>query len=331
MPSTDPISKAPTGRREGSPWTGLGVVFLKEFADHLGSARMRILEWLVLLTGLAAVYTAIQDIRTITAQDPFLFLHLFTLSRDPLPSFVALLGFLVPLVSIGLGFDSINSEFNRRTMSRVLAQPIYRDALLLGKFMAGLATLAVSLLALWLLIVGLGLVLLGVPPSGEEVLRGLAFLGTAIAYGGVWLAAAMFFSVLFRSAATSALCALGLWLLFSVLWPILAPFIAQAVSPSDTMAILGIPSLAQIELQMTLARLSPNMLFAETVQAILNPSTRSLGLVFPSQMMGAVRGAPLPFGQSLLLAWPQITGLIGGAILLFAATYIAFQRQEVRA
>ena len=46
-------------RREGSPWQGLGVVILKELSDHLTSARMRMLEWLVVLTAIAAVYAAI--------------------------------------------------------------------------------------------------------------------------------------------------------------------------------------------------------------------------------------------------------------------------------
>src|SRR5579875_2792136 len=103
-------------RRSGSVWTGCGTVFLKEFADHLGSGRMRVLEWLVLLTGIGAVFTAIQDLKNTTSQ-------------DPLPSFMAVLGFLIPLVAIGVGFDAVNGEFNRRTMSRILAQPVYRDAL----------------------------------------------------------------------------------------------------------------------------------------------------------------------------------------------------------
>ncbi len=143
-------------RRSGSAFTGAGTVFLKEFADHLGGARMLVLEWLVLITGIGAVYTAIQDLKQTTGQDPFLFLRLFTQARDPLPSFVSVLAFLIPLMAIGLGFDGINSEFSRRTMSRILAQPIYRDALLLGKFLAGLATIAVALVTLWLLVVGLG-------------------------------------------------------------------------------------------------------------------------------------------------------------------------------
>src|SRR5262245_5344087 len=156
-------------RREGSPWRGLGVVTLKELSDHFTSMRMRVLEWLVVLTALAAVYGAIQQVRDVTAEDPFLFLRLFTTAREPLPSFVAFLSFLVPLMAIGLGFDAVNGEHNRRTLSRILSQPIYRDALLFGKFIAALVTLSVSLIALWLLVIGLGLIMLGIPPGGEEM------------------------------------------------------------------------------------------------------------------------------------------------------------------
>ena len=125
-------------RREGSPFQGLGTVAVKELADNLSSARVLVLELLIVLTALAALYGAIDDLRQNTAEDPFLLLRLFTVDHAPLPSFVAILGFLIPLMAIGLGFDAINSEHNRRTLSRILAQPIYRDALLMGKFLAGL-------------------------------------------------------------------------------------------------------------------------------------------------------------------------------------------------
>ncbi|MGC1236399.1 MAG: ABC transporter permease, partial [Xanthobacteraceae bacterium] len=71
-------------QREGSAFSGLGVVMLKELSDHLTSIRMRVLEWLVVLVALAALYGAIQQIKDTTAEDPFLFLRLFTTSRDPL-------------------------------------------------------------------------------------------------------------------------------------------------------------------------------------------------------------------------------------------------------
>ena len=113
--------------REGSPWTGLWAVVAKEMADSLTSIRMLILELLTVLTAGGTVYAATQTLRNNTGQSQFLFLKLFTTGKDPLPAFVGFLGFLVPLIAIALAFDSVNGEFNQRTMSRVLAQPIYRD------------------------------------------------------------------------------------------------------------------------------------------------------------------------------------------------------------
>jgi len=145
-------------RREGSPWRGLNVVFFRELFDNLTSARMVVMELLVVVFGGVVVYFAAEQVRNTTAEDPFLFLRLFApQGGQSLLSFVMVLSILVPLISIALGFDSVNGEYNRRTMSRILAQPIYRDALLFGKFLAGLATISISLVTLWLLVIGFGL------------------------------------------------------------------------------------------------------------------------------------------------------------------------------
>jgi ABC-2 type transport system permease protein len=319
-------------RREGSAFQGLGTVFVKELSDNISSVRMLVLELLVVLTALAALYGAIDGLRQTTSEDPFLLLRLFTLARDPLPSCVAMLGFLVPLMAIGLGFDAVNSEHNRRTLSRILSQPIYRDALLMGKFLAGLATLTVSLAALWLMVIGLGLIFLGVPPGGEEIARSLVFLVIAIFYAGVWLSLAILLSIVFRSSATAALVALGVWLLLTVLWPMLAPALAQAISPPDPRyTALGLETPDTALWAQFLLRISPNDLFAEAMQAVLSPTTRTLGAVFLEQLRGAVIGAPLPLSESVMIAWPQTVGLIAGTIVLFVAGYVLFQRQEVRA
>ncbi|HEX3862665.1 MAG TPA: ABC transporter permease [Stellaceae bacterium] len=315
--------------RRGSPWTGLGTVIAKETADHLSSARMRILEGLVFLTAIAAAYEAIRTIRATLGESPFLFLRLLTLSQDPLPSFIALLGFLIPLVAIALAFDAVNGEFNRRTLSRILAQPIYRDALLLGKFFAGLLSLTIGLVSLWLLVLGLGLLLLGVPPSTEETIRMLGFLVATIAYGGVWLAVALLCSVIFRAPATAALAALGIWLVFALFWSFITPMLANLLAgPPEGM--FG-PRMAYMQTQTIIDRLSPNTLYAESALALLQPATRALGPVLISQLQGALLGAPLPASQSFILIWPQLTGLIATVIVIFVITYIVFQRQEIRA
>jgi ABC-2 type transport system permease protein len=318
------------GQREGSPFTGLGPVYMKELADHLSSVRMMVLTLFVIVFGAFPVASSLQQLRTVVGADAYLFLRIFTIEPEQVPiPFVQALNFIIPLMAIGLGFDSVNSEFNRRTLSRVLSQPIYRDALLLGKFLSGLTTLAVALTALWLIVFGAGLLLLGIPPRGVEVARGVGFLIVAIAYGGVWLAVAMLFSVIFRSTATSALCALGMWLFFFILWPMIASAITIGFAPTEIRSVDQLVSLQEFGL--ALQRLSPGTLFTEAVLGLLNPETRTLGPMLPSQMRGQIPGAPLPLDQSLLLIWPQVTGLIAAMIVLFAAAYVIFQREEVRA
>ena len=94
-------------------------------------------------------------------------------------------------------------QHRSRTVSRISDKPLRleTEALLrsldhgLCRADFGLATLAISLTALWLTVIGLGLIFLGVPPGGEEIARSLAFPVVAIFYAGVWLSLAMLLSV----------------------------------------------------------------------------------------------------------------------------------------
>src|SRR5499433_3154171 len=316
-------------RREGSALQGVGVVTIKEIGDHFSSILVVVLVVLVVATAVVVFRGAVGEIKDITAEDPFLFLRLFTRSGGLLP-LATLLSILVPLIAIGLGFDAVSGEHNRHTLSRILSQPIYRDALLFGKFMGGLFTLAVTLIVLWLLVIGLGLLGLGIPPNAEEMARALVLLVVTIAYAGFWFALALLFSILFRSAAAAAFVSLGVWLFVTILWPLFSPVLANAAtSASDLLGVL--------ETQQAFARLSPAVLFNEVVAVVLDPSVRStqqsmlagLGLALIER--GAIPDAPIPLVQSVLIVWPQIVGLVAGTILLFVAAYIVFQRQEVRA
>lgn len=315
--------------REGSPFRGVATIALKEAADHLTSARMHLIMLLVLLTAIGAVYGAIGRIKDTTAEDAYLFLKLFTVAREPLPSFAAFLGFLLPLVAIALGFDAINGEYNRRTMSRLLAQPIYRDAVLFGKFLGALMVIGIALLTLWLLMTGLGILFLGLPPSAADVVRGLAYLGATLACAGVWLALAIAFSAVIRSPATSALAALSVWLILTVFWGMIAPLLASLIAPIDPLDPMTL--LTQFETQQAIARLSPQTLYGEITAILLDPSARTVGPLFMSQMQGAVFGAALPTLESLMIVWPQISALVAAMIFLFTLAYVFFQRQEVRA
>ena len=128
---------------------------------------------------------------------------------------------------------------------------------------------------------------------------------------------------------TAALASIAVWLFFMVFWDILAGLLAQIIRPIQVGFVAEL--IAQRQLQLMLSNFSPKTLYVNAMLALLDPTTRALGLVLPIQYQGAVLGSPLPLRQSLLLIWPHLTGLVAATILLFALGYVLFQRQEIRA
>ncbi len=76
--------------------------------------------------------------------------------------------------------------------------------------------------------------------------------------------------------------------------------------------------------------LTPHLDHEESTLVLLNPQVRDLGLILPEQVDRALP-TELALDQSLLLVWPQIVALLGLTVAAFAAAYVAFLRQEVRA
>jgi len=312
--------------------SGLAPIVRKEFADNLLGSRFMILAGLVLVTTLAGLYVAAQTIRSNVGTgvfDEFVFLKLFTTRGEQLPSLVSFLVFFTPLVGLALGFDAINGEESRRTLSRLMAQPIHRDAVINGKFVAGLLTIALMLAVLGLLVSGLGLRMIGVPPSGEEVGRLLAFFVVTLLYVAFWLSLSILFSVRFRQASTSALAGIAVWLFFALFGSLFADLLANALAPVGESATVA-AQLRHETVRLWLQRVSPAFLYSEAVAALLDPQMRHLGLVLITEYVGAVPGS-LPLSQSLLLIWPHVTLLVGATLAVFCISYILFMRREVRA
>ena len=57
---------------------------------------------------------------------------------------------------------------------------------------------------------------------------------------------------------------------------------------------------------------------------------RTTNVILPQQLSGAISGY-LSLGQSLLLVWPHLVGLLALTIIMFALSYICFMRKEIRA
>ncbi|MBI4345808.1 MAG: ABC transporter permease [Elusimicrobia bacterium] len=312
---------------------GLGAIYRKELADQLGSRRFGILFALILLAALSSVYTASGAIRDALAQagsdaPAHTFLLLFTVAQDPLPPFYQFLSFLGPLVGIALAFDAVNSEQERGTLARLLAQPIHRDSVINGKFLARLTTVAIMLASIAVLVGAIGMYRLGIVPSGEELVRLLAFLVIATLFVGFWVALALALSVYVRQPATAALAGIAAWLFATFFLALIVDTAANAILNAG--GIEDVDAFVQLqETRLTLARISPNTLFSESTIALLLPRVRSLGFILPQQTIGMIPN-PLALGQSLVLVWPQVVGLLALTAICFAAAYIRFMRAEIR-
>lgn len=307
------------------------VIVNKEIADQVKSWRFIILIAIITLTCMGALYTALTNIgAAIKPNDPdgsFLFLKLFTASDGTLPSFVVFISFLGPLLGISLGFDAINSEQNKGTLSRILSQPIHRDYLINAKFVSALIVVGTLLFVLGFLVMGFGLIAIGIPPTAEEFSRIIFFILISIVYVAFWLNLSIFFSIQFKQAATSALACVAIWLFFSVFYNMIISLVGKALSPPEYAAPYQI--IAYQKFMLNLLRFAPSELFSEATTTLLMPSVRSLGPLTMEQLHGAIP-SPLPLGQSLLVVWPQLTGLIAATVVCFALSYASFMRKEIR-
>lgn len=325
------ISTGNKGSRGAS--APFGVMVAKEVADHIRSWRFIILLALVILTFFGALYVSLSNIKgaVSNAQDPesmFLYLKLLTTTDGSMPPFHVFLNFLGPLLGIALGFDAINSEQNNGTLIRVMAQPVYRDNLILAKFVSAIIIVSYLFAALALLMIGAGLFLTGVLIEPAEILRIFSFVLISVIYVGFWLSLSILFSIAFKQTATSALTAIGVWLFFTVFYQIVINLMVKAFIPKQAM-LTELAVIRYNELILNLLRLAPSQLYSDATTTLLMPSVRSLGPLTMEQMAGAIPSV-LPFKESLMVVWPQVSGLLAATVFCFAWSYYLFMRREIR-
>lgn len=308
------------------------IIVKKEIGDLVRSWRFIVLLTLIALTFLASIYVSLSNIKPgAGAAEPerfLLYLKILTTSDGSLPSFHIFMSFLGAILGIGLGFDAVNAEQQNGTLIRLLAQPVYRDNFLLAKFISPLIVVTTLFLSLGLLMIGGGLLITGVMIELVEVLRIITFILLTVVYVAFWLSLSILLSVKFKQATTSALTTIGIWLFFTIFYKIVVNMIVKAFLP-DPAFLLQEDILYYNNLIMDLLRISPGQLYTDATTVLLMPSIRSLGPLTVEQMAGAIP-TPLSFRESVLIVWPQLTGLFAATTICFALSYYWFMRREIR-
>ena len=316
---------------------GLYAVFKKELCDHFSSYRFVIVFALIAMVSFITSYMAgmhMKENLEALANTRFPFLMLFS-TTGALFSMVQFVAFFGPLIGLVLAFDSINRERAHGTLIKLISQPIYRDAVINGKFLAGVTTITIMLLAIILIISGLGLTLVGLVPGIEEIWRLLLYLIISIFYISFWLGISILFSISFKSIATSALASVALWIFLSFFVSLGASVVADSVAPVDRQREPN-PEMVikNIRIKEMVSLCSPMVLYSEATKTLIDPmrkTTRSFVLMGPmEELLSARFQNPLSLGQSIIVVFPHMTALIAITLICFAISYAVFMVQEIR-
>lgn len=318
---------------------GIFTIYCKEMEDHFSSIRFLLIAAVIVMVGVitaSMVGMSMQEELKGMAKPDFLFLLLFT-STGKLFSFTQFIGLLGPLIGIILGFDAVNRERAGRTLSKLVSQPIYRDAIINAKFLAGVTMIAIVMVSLVLIIAGLGIRLIGVVPGVDEIWRLTIYVVLSIVYISFWLGAAILFSVVFRSTATSALASLAIWIFLSFFVGLGGGFLADAIAPVNQTADVQQATEAFLRnegIQRAASLLSPMTLYGDATSTILDPlrkTPRSFVLMGPLERLSLSRFQnPLPLLQSVVIVAPFVISLIAITCVCFGICYLIFMRQEIR-
>lgn len=176
----------------------------KEMQDSFSSRRFLIVIGLFMVLSLASVYIGVQSYQT--QMDRFASGNTYGMAPekpDLLDVFEPLFGFNMPLTAGILGLllshDYISREREEGTIELLLSYPVYRDEIINGKLVAGIFTVAISILTAFTLSSGLAIFMIGTVPGIEVISRlAMIWVGTVI-YITFFTGLGTFLSTVFRS------------------------------------------------------------------------------------------------------------------------------------
>lgn len=134
-------------------------------------------------------------------------------------SLASLSVYLIPLIALMLAFDALVGEFERGTMMLLLTYPVSRWQVIMGKFLGHVLILFIAIFAGY---GGAFLLMIMFTGSGIEGWQAYAMMMfSSLILGAVFIALGYLVSVLVKERATAAGTAIGLWLIFVVLYDLL--------------------------------------------------------------------------------------------------------------
>jgi ABC-2 type transport system permease protein len=330
--------------------TDLFVVASKEFSDIIKGKRFIILLAVFTLLMTAAVAsTYISETQGIFAS--------LGLSRGFLRSVASglttMMSYFAPILGIALGVDAISGEREKGTLKMVLAQPIFRDTFINGKFFGTFLAISLAVSAVSFIEVSGCVLALGITPTGDDVVRLALFVLFSILYTMTYYGIAVLISTVAKKTTVSVIASVMLWATFTFIISIVASLVATSMVPIRIQPGQNVTSIRpgagnmtieqqqlmeafakQTAISETINMFTPNYHFTRIAQYILQAYARvGFGGFIPGAARRVTPGETqraVSIVENLSSAWPNILVLVLITVFIFMATYLLFVRQEAR-
>ncbi|MDH5387824.1 MAG: ABC transporter permease [Gammaproteobacteria bacterium] len=219
-------------------------------------------------------------------------------------SLASLSVYLVPLIALMLSFDALVGEFERGTMMLLLTYPVTRWQVIMGKFLGHVMILFIAIFAGY---GGAFLIMIALNGGSAEGWQAyVVMMLSSLVLGAIFIALGYLLSVLVKERATAAGAAIGLWLVFVVLYDL----ILFAVLLADEGQVIG------QELFSVLMLISPTDSYRILNLSMFEGVSQSAGIA------GVATGAGM---SSTVLITVMLLWLIAPLV----STLLVFQRREL--
>lgn len=242
-------------------WTQVRVIAAKEFRDRIRNSWVLAVAAIFALFALAIAYFGAAQQGEIG----------FRGIAVTVASLVSLVIYLVPLIALILGYDTIVGEKERGSLELLLSMPITRFEILLGKYLGLAAALASSTVIGF----GAGLLPLASHLGVNDLFHYAGFVLSAILMGMAFLSLSLLVSVIAQDRVRASGAALGLWFFFVLIFDLLlmgALVVSKGnlgnsvfagvlmLNPADVFRLLNVFSSSQVQNMYGLATVMPESL-----------------------------------------------------------------------
>lgn len=325
------------------------TVASKEFSDIVRGKRFLILVivfGLVMNVAIASVYIrvvqAAQQAGGIAMPRGFLGLAAYNL--------ITTMSYFAPIVGLALGCDAISGEREKGTLKTTLAQPVFRDTVINGKFFAAFLSISLAIVIASLVGIGGSVLTLGITPTMDGIARLILFMLFSILFAMTYYGLAAFLSTVSKRTTQSVIISVMLWAVFTFVIPIVASLVAFSTASisvrpfqNATRPFQNATSRQEIQryveelrrqsaITESIQSIAPNYHFTRIAQYILQAYAGGIGARIgiggAGQVQEGLRTASIL--ESLSFSWPNILVLTMATILIFIVSYIVFTRQEIR-